>query len=119
MNLTECYEILGGSLEDTTGRLASEKNVYKFLNMFLNDGSYNLLTDSLESGNADEAFRAAHSLKGVCLNLGLGNLFKSSNEFTDALRAGSIPDDYKAYYDKVTADYDSAVNAIKQLDPVE
>ena len=117
MNLNECYDILGGSLDDALSRLASEKNVYKFLNMFPDDGSYKLLTDSLGSGDAKEAFRAAHSLKGVCLNLGLGNLFKSSNELTDALRSGTIPEDYKVLYDKVTDDYNCAVDAIRHLDP--
>lgn len=40
----------------------------------------------MESGNAPEAFRGAHTLKGVAQNLGFGPLYKAAAEVTESLR---------------------------------
>ena len=69
MTLQECYAALEGDYEGVMGRLRTERLVQKFVLKFLDDGSYNLLTGSMESGNYDEAFRAAHTIKGVGQNL--------------------------------------------------
>ena len=69
MNLQECYEALGGDFEDVLSRLRSEKLVQKFVLKFLNDKSFDLLCSSLEEENYEEAFRASHTIKGVCQNL--------------------------------------------------
>ncbi len=65
MSLATCYTALGGNYEGVLGRLRSERLVQKFVLKFLNDGSYELLCQSLENKNREEAFRAAHTLKGV------------------------------------------------------
>ena len=36
------------------------------------------------------AFRAAHTLKGVCMNLGFDHLYKPSFEITESLRASNL-----------------------------
>lgn len=35
-------------------------------------------------------FRAAHTLKGVCMNLGFDHLYKLSFEITENLRTGNL-----------------------------
>ena len=40
----------------------------------------------MEAKNYDEAFRGAHTLKGVCQNLAFTKLYQSSHEMTEALR---------------------------------
>ena len=60
MTLQECYAALEGDYEGVMGRLRTERLVQKFVLKFLDDGSYDLLTRSMESGDYDEAFRAAH-----------------------------------------------------------
>ena len=74
MNLQECYEALGGDFEDVLSRLRSEKLVQKFVLKFLNDKSFDLLCSSLEEENYEEAFRASHTIKGVCQNLSFTRL---------------------------------------------
>ena len=66
MSLTECYIALGGSYEEVLSRLSSERLVNKFVLKFLTDPSYDLLVRSMESKDWPEAFRAAHTIKGVC-----------------------------------------------------
>ena len=68
MTLQECFAALGGNYDDVMGRLRSERLVQKFVLKFLDDGSYALLLSSLEAGNGEEAFRAAHTIKGMCQN---------------------------------------------------
>lgn len=70
MTVKECYEQMGADYEGVLGRLRSEALIKKFAKKFLDDGSFQSLKDNLAAGNGEEAFRAAHTLKGVCQNLG-------------------------------------------------
>lgn len=69
MSQEECYVKLGGDYEEVLARLFSEDMVRQFLKKFLSDGTYRLLLEKLSSEDYPEAFRAAHTLKGVCENL--------------------------------------------------
>ena len=112
MTLQECYAALGGSYQDVLGRLPSERMVQKFVLKFLNDGSYDLLVRSMAEGNYAEAFRAAHTIKGVCQNLDFTRLYHSSSELSEALRSGFTPE-APALAERVAADYEQTVAAIR------
>ena len=86
MTVKECYEQMGADYEGVLGRLRSEALIKKFAKKFLDDGSFQSLKDNLAAGNGEEAFRAAHTLKGVCQNLGFDNLYTVSFEITEKLR---------------------------------
>lgn len=86
MSLKECYDKMGADYEDVLSRLRSEVLVRKFALKFLDDDSYANLKAAMESGNAPEAFRGAHTLKGVAQNLGFGPLYKAAAEVTESLR---------------------------------
>lgn len=112
MTLQECYIALGGDFEDVKHRLPTDRMVQKFVLKFLNDPSYQLLCDSLESENYPEAFRAAHTIKGVCQNLSFTCLQQSSEKLTEALRDGPSPE-VPALYAQVQADYKKTADAIR------
>ena len=86
MTIQECYAALEGDYQEVLGRLYSEALVQKFLGKFLSDPSYQLLDSSMKAKNYEEAFRAAHTLKGVCQNLSFTRLYQSSHDITEALR---------------------------------
>lgn len=111
MTLQECYTLIGGNYDDVVGRLRSERLVQKFVLKFLEDGSYNLLVDSMNSGNTSEAFRAAHTIKGMCGNLSFNKLESSSSQITEALRSADF-DGAKKLLPKVIDDYNQTVKAI-------
>ena len=114
MTLKECYAALGGDYDEAMGRLRSEKLVQKFVLKFLNDGSYRLLCDSLAAGDREEAFRAAHTIKGVCANLAFNDLLASSEVLTEALRDGKPPEPgEETLIQRVREDYQRAVQAIQ------
>ena len=82
--------------------------------MFLNDDSYPKLEQALKEGNVKEAFRAAHTLKGVCQNLGFTNLYQPTYDLTEVLRTGTL-EGTKELFDSVTCQYKITINAIRAL----
>lgn len=115
MTVRECYVQMGADYENVLGRLGSEQIVQHFLLKFLNDTSFRNLEEKLKTKDVEQAFCAAHSLKGVCLNLGFDNLFAVSSELTEKLRAGEL-DGTEALFEKVEEQYDITVSAIRQLE---
>lgn len=103
MTAEECYREFGGDYAATKSRLMSDRLIEKFLGKFLSDGSFALLEQSLQSGDLAEAFRAAHTLKGVCQNLGMDRLYASSSAACEELRAERAP--APALVAKVKEDY--------------
>ncbi len=114
MDLKECYINIGGDYDDVIVRLRSEKIVKKFVLKFLEDTSYELLCNSLSNDNYKEAFRAAHTLKGVCQNLSFTKLYNSSNQLTELLRNGFTPE-VPLLVEKVKEDYNQTITAIKEF----
>lgn len=112
MTLQECYAALGGNYDEVLGRLRSENLVKKFVLKFLDDPSYDLLCRSMEGQDYGEAFRAAHTLKGVCQNLSFTRLYSSSAPLCEALREGFHPE-APALFEQTKADYEATVAAIR------
>ena len=114
MTLKECYEAMGADYDGVMGRLRSERMVQKFALKFLDDPSYDLLTRSMAAEDYPEAFRAAHTIKGVCQNLGFTTLQDSSSRLTEALRNGVTPE-APALARQVAADYEKTAAALQEL----
>ena len=88
MTIQECYAQMGADYNEVFRRLYNEAMIRKFVLLFPKDDSFHNLEAALKEQNVKEAFRAAHTLKGVCLNLCLTRLSESSATVTDALRSG-------------------------------
>ena len=111
MTLQECYEKLGGDYAAVSARLPSEKFIQKYVLKFADDKTMELLESSFAGGDYDEAFRAAHTIKGMCQNLAFNTLLASSSALTEALRGGRSPE-APTLYEKVLADYETTAGAI-------
>ena len=114
MTLQECYAKLKGDFDGTLGRLCSEKLVEKFALKFLADDSFPLLEEAIAVGNYNDAFRAAHTLKGVCINLGFTQLYKMSDELTEALRDGAQPEN-DTLFERVRNEYQRTIDLLNEL----
>jgi HPt (histidine-containing phosphotransfer) domain-containing protein len=114
MTLKECYEELEGDYSDVIERLRSETLVQKFVLKFLEDTSYENIKKGIKDSNIEEAFRGAHTLKGVCQNLSFTKLYRSSNEVTEVLRTGNllVPQELM---DKLEKDYKQTISALDKL----
>ena len=112
MSLKTCYDALGGNYEQALERLRSERLVQKYVLRFLDEKSYETLTQAIAAKNGEEAFRAAHTIKGVCLNMSFDRLLASAEALTEALRHGWT-DDAVALAERLGEDYALTANAIR------
>ena len=115
MTLDECYKKLGGSYKEVFGRLQSDSLIEKLLIKFKDDPSLSDLRKYYEKNDIDNAFRAVHTLKGVCQNLGFERLAESSAILTEVLRSGSFPhsDDLLK---RIGADYSNTIASINEYE---
>lgn len=118
MTLSECYERIGSDYKKALGRMyGKEEMLMRFVKKFPADPTYPSLISSFEEGDITTAFRMAHTLKGLCLNLGFEKLQASASELTEALRnVEAAPPEAAPLLEKVKADYEETVNAIKEVD---
>ena len=87
MNVKECYAMIGGDYEDMKRRFLTDVRIQKFALMFLRDRSMEDLRAGMRDEKYENAFLAAHTLKGVCLNLGFSGLLAPVSEITELLRS--------------------------------
>ena len=114
--MQEYYKAIGGNYEAVLGRLHSEALIQRFTLKFLEDQSYLQLKQALENKNYEDAFRSAHTLKGVCQKLSFDRLYEVSSELTELLRDRTgeklgIPE----AMEKVTKEYEATIEEIKKL----
>lgn len=121
MSLETFYASIDGDLDGVRSRLITDERIAKFVGIFYDDPTYGNLVSAFDSDNMQEAFRAAHTLKGVSRDLGLSNIAGPATELADALRpddAGNpanlqiVPD----LYEQVKAAYDQVLDARVLLD---
>ncbi len=86
--------------EGLTRCMNNEKFYFKMLKMGLASDQFEKLGAALECNNLDEAFEAAHALKGVLGNLALTPIYNPLAEMTELLRAGKS-EDYVTMYQPI------------------
>ena len=114
MTIREIYEMTDGDYSGVLERLSEEERVRRFVRMFAQDPTYAELERHLREKDAGEAFRAAHTLKGVCLNIGFTRMYILAGEVTEALRAGDL-EAAEAAMPALRTDYARLVEAIGEL----
>ncbi|MBR2755240.1 MAG: Hpt domain-containing protein [Lachnospiraceae bacterium] len=78
----------------------NEEFYFRMINLMLADNQVENLQRAVEEGNLDEAFEAAHALKGVTANLGLTPIRTPVTEMTELLRARTDMD-YSQLMDEI------------------
>lgn len=116
MNLKDYYDKIGGDYDGVVSRLLSDERVKKYVIRFPEDKTFELLGASLGARDYAEAFRAAHTLKGLSLNLGFGALYSAVYEITEALRPQKEADGLDEMLAKVKEAYELTVSYIKDID---
>lgn len=62
----------------------------RFLKRFPTDDNFNKLEKYLDEGNCEAAFRACHTIKGVCANLSMNKLKDIISQQVEFLRVGQL-----------------------------
>lgn len=117
MNLEEFYHHVGGNFEEAKCRFQNDERILRFLRMLPRDNSMNELTDAMQRSDAPTAFRAAHTLKGVAMNLALDALAGASSELTEALRGKeTMPEGCDTLYQTLSKTYSTVCEALAQVE---
>lgn len=115
MTIEECYTRMNADYTDVLRRLVSAERVRRCLTRLPDDPSFSNLDSALADHQAEDAFRAAHSIKGISANLGLTNLYESSSALEDALRDGKISNESTTLVKQVKKDYQTVKQYIQAL----
>lgn len=116
MDLREFYQDVGGDYENVLGRFGGmEAMVKRFLAKFEQDDSYQKLVEAV--GNKDEKAieAAAHTLKGVCSNLGIDRLQRLSENIMFHARAGKPVNEVPAMLEQVSKEHDLVIEKLHAL----
>lgn len=92
ISMREAYKKIGANYDDACARLMGEEMLARFALKFLDDESMDKLEAAMAAGDAEGAFMAAHTLKGVSQNLGFDNLYEPAVVVTEALRGADAFD---------------------------
>lgn len=115
MNIRSCYEKMGADFDETFTRLKSETLIAKIAKKYIDDPSFSQLKDAFEKKDIEAAFRASHTLKGVCLSLGFTQLTKDAIPLTEILR-GQSWDGAQELFNQVEESQKKTIELLKELD---
>lgn len=89
----EKYREIGLDVASARQRFLGNRELYeKFLFRFPEDQNFAKIMEAVESSQIEEAFNAAHTLKGVCGNLSLSKLYEEVSKITERFRAEQMPE---------------------------
>ena len=115
MTIHELYDSIGSDFEAALARMMKESFMVRLVNKYPSDKSFEKLGAAISEKDYGVAFEAAHTLKGLSMNLGFDELGKAASDITEKLRANDY-DGIESYYDAVKEKYEKVIAAIAQLD---
>ena len=102
----------GIDVNEALGRfMGNEGMLERFLKKFADDENYEKLKAAVSKGDAETMLTASHTLKGVCGNLSMTELFTLFDRQVRELRAGNT-EGAVALMDEIDDAYAKAVRAI-------
>ncbi len=114
MTVKECYALFEGDYEGVLGRLLDEARIRRFLFKFLEDKNFSVLMTAMRDQDVKAAFLAAHTLKGLCANLGFTRLQGAADALTEELRAGEWKD-FSALQQQMEQAYEEVASALNRF----
>ena len=103
-NFKAALEEMGMDVDNTVKRFMGNETLYlKFLNKFQADQSVASIQQYIAEQNAEEAFKSAHTLKGVAANLGLDPIAQHASDIVELFRG-------KTQFSEVDTDKLAALN---------
>ncbi len=113
--IREKLEGVGIDVNDLMERLMGNMTlISRFFKRFPDDASYERMVAGIEKGDVEEAFRGAHSLKGVCANLSMKRFLTVLNPLVDKLREGQL-DGVQVMLSSVDEEYRKVVTMIQDI----
>ena len=108
------YRKVGGDYSNVLYRLENDETILLFLEKFLREDSYQNFLMKYAAHEEKEACRCIHTLKGVSLNLGFGDLSRISEEIVNEFRAG-FPELTVDQFAVLERRYDTVIEGIREV----
>ena len=118
MTVNDCYDKMGANYQNVLGRFGSESMVKRFALKFLQDDSFDQLKDALVKQEAETAVRAADTVKGRGMNLGLDAWDEGRSALTENLRGRQL-NGWESLFEKVEQRYLIVREALEELQASE
>ena len=104
----------GVDLDGALERMGNSEELYEtILGMFLQDENYASLKDAMEKSDFENALGFAHTIKGMCGNLGLTKLFEYSDDMVETFRKNRDCD-VNLLMTQITDEYERITGILKK-----
>lgn len=116
MELRELYAAIGVDYDEVIAFFRKEDRLQAYLVEAVEDPAFSALDEAMDSRSYDEAFRAAHTIKGMSMNLMVKPMTAAAVDLVETLRDGN-PDDAEAlarYHDFKTVS-DRVISLVRNL----
>ena len=114
MIIKECYEAMGENYNEVLARLQLEKLIVKYALKFLDDPNYGMLVEAWKEKDYEAAYRASHTLKGICSNLGFSKLGSMRANLADALKENKI-EQAEAIFPEIEGIYSNMISVLTEF----
>ncbi|RNL48129.1 Hpt domain-containing protein [Paraeggerthella hongkongensis] len=115
MTLETLYAHMDADYSESLRRIGGDERIVKYLRIMRRDPSFDALREAVESQDYRTAFRAAHTIKGASLNLGLTKLVDCSSKLTEALRPQEPNEAVAPLFKETERVYQEAITCIDAL----
>lgn len=106
----------GADIEAALAHFCDDEDLYvTCVETIPTDENFPKLQAGLEQKDYDEAFMAAHTIKGVAGNLGLTKLFQTTSDLVEKLR-GKTADDLAGQ--SFTEELDKIMGALREIEEI-
>ena len=108
---------IGVDYDEVLKRFMGKEDFYlRMLKKFLDDKNYEGLKQAVDQKNWAEAFTHAHTVKGLCGNLGLGGILDYVGPLTEEVRSEPYNEESIVnYMSDVSKAYEKTVEVIRSL----
>lgn len=115
--MKEELQTVGVKYDEVLKRFMGKEDFYlRMLKKFLNDKNYEELRKAVDEKRWADAFTCAHTVKGLCGNLGLDGILEYAAPLTDEVRSEPYDEEkIIGYMDHVTEMYDKTRSVIESL----
>ena len=105
----------GVDVENALGRfMNNEALMERFMKRFLQDANFERLKAEIKNGNRQGAYEASHTLKGVCGNLSMTELYRLFGRQVEAFK-GDRWDEAAGMLDEIETEYQRVTEAIRRI----
>ena len=116
MNVREIYESLDYDFGDVTSRLTDDEAfIARILIKFSEDENISKLEKALGSEDYNEAYEAAHAIKGLSSNMGFLRNYELALKLSEKLKA-SEHDGLDELFEELKGENDRVLDAISKLE---